>query len=337
MDESSTVNPNSLARQSREKAIRQAKENYKRDLNAAAKSKENAINNATIAKAEAIKQARAALEIPKKRLSEARDRIETRFRIQDLDEARRQQEQMLIKAEAARVKALKQAEELGKRMAAEAGETYRRAIQKAYENEKKMKLETNQALKTQKETTHTGVKEERNAGQRTEQEATEAKTRAQKAAAVERSAQKAIVKTNGNAKREELEQLKIAKPPEVLKPTAKPIMNKESLKTQGEPTISIEPGPAVSRTGMIKLIITHKDAAYDHILDFENSLHQISDIRLVMIGGTTSDSAQIIVSLEKSVVLSDILRQLPMVEEVMDRPANILVKLKPVVILESNI
>jgi hypothetical protein len=61
------------------------------------------------------------------------------------------------------------------------------------------------------------------------------------------------------------------------------------------------------------------------------------DIRLVMIGGTTSDSAQIIVSSEKSVVLSDILRQLPMVEEVMDRPANILVKLKPVVILDSNI
>ena len=337
MDESSIVNPNSLARQSREKAIRQAKENYRSDLNAAAKSKENAINNATIAKAEAIKQARAALEIPKKRLSEARDRIETRFRIQDLYEARRQQEQMLIKAEAVRVTAFKQAEELGKRMAAEAGETYRRAIQKAYENEKKMKLETNQVLKTQKETARIGVKEERNAGQMKEQEATEAKTRAQKAAAIERSAREAIVKTNEKVNKQKSEATNIAKVTEAPEPKLKPLMIKNLPKAPAVPTISSEPGQAVSRTGMIKLIITHKDAAYDHIVDFENSLRQIPDIQFVMIGGTTSDSAQIVVSSKKSVVLSDILRQLPMVEEVMDRPANILVQLKPVVILDSNI
>jgi len=59
------VNPNSLARQSREKAIRQAEENYKNVLNAAAKSKETAINNATTAKAEAVKQAQAKLVLPK--------------------------------------------------------------------------------------------------------------------------------------------------------------------------------------------------------------------------------------------------------------------------------
>jgi predicted Holliday junction resolvase-like endonuclease len=58
--------------------------------------------------------------LPKKRLSEARDRIEARLRKQELDKARDNQEQMLIKAEDTRVKALKLAEELGKRLAVEA-------------------------------------------------------------------------------------------------------------------------------------------------------------------------------------------------------------------------
>jgi len=337
MDESSTINPNSLARQSREKTIRQVEESYKNALDAADKARESAICDATAAKTAAVKQFHAALEQPQKRLNEARDRIEARLCKRELGEARRQQEQVLIKAEDARVKAFKQAEELGKRMAAEAGETYRRAIQKAYEDEKKLKLETNQALKTQKETARTRVGEDRKARQRTEREATEAKTRAQKATGAERSAREALVKTKEKVNKQKSEATNIAKVTEAPEPEPKPLMIKELPKAPAEPTISSEQGSAVSRTGMIKLIIAHKDAAYDHMLDFENSLRNMPDIRLVMVGGTTSDGAQIIVSSEKSVVLSDKLRQLPMVEGVMDRPANILVELKPVVILESNI
>jgi len=47
-----------------------------------------------------------------------------------------------------------------------------------------------------------------------------------------------------------------------------------------------------------------------------------------MVGGTAQEGAQIIVSSEKSVVLSDILRHLPMVENITDRHADILIKLK---------
>jgi hypothetical protein len=337
MDKSSTINPNSLARQSRERTIRQVEESYKNALDAADKARESAIRDATATKTAAVKQFHTALEQPQKRLSEAHDHIEARLRKQELEEARRQQEQILIKAEDTGAKAFKQAEESGKRLAAEAGETHRHAIQKAYENEKKMKLEANQAIKTQKETARTRLGEDRKARQRTEQEATEAKTGAQKAAGAERSAREALVKTKKKVNKQKSEATNIAKVTEAPEPESKPLMIKDLPKAPAEPTISSKPGPAGSRTGMIKLIIAHKDAAYDHMLDFENSLRQIPDIRLVMISGTTSDGAQIIVSSERSVALSDILRQLPMVEEVMDRPADILIKLKPVVIFESNI
>jgi hypothetical protein len=103
-----------------------------------------------------------------------------------------------------------------------------------------------------------------------------------------------------------------------------------------EPSKVNQPGLTKSRTGMIKLIIAHQDADSDHMVDFENSLRKIPDIRIVMVGGTAREGAHILVSSEKSVALSDILRHLPMVEEITDRPSDILIKLKQVVILESK-
>jgi hypothetical protein len=311
---------------------RQAEENYKTVLNAAAKSKETAINNATTAKAEAVKQAQAKLVLPKKRLSEARDRIEAGLHKQELNEARRLQEQILIKAEDNKVKTLKQADELGKRLATEAAETRRSAIQQAYDDEKKMKREAEQAIKTQKETVRVRGEKERKALKRAEQEAAEAKTRGQKAAAAELSAQKALDKARAKGH----EPVNIIKSAELSKLVAKPILNIGVPKVTSQSEKSNGTAQTKSRTGLIKLIIAHKDADADHMVDFENSLRKIPDIRLVMIGGTTSDGAQIIVSSEKAVVLSNILRQLPMVEEITDRQADLLVKLKPVVIFESQ-
>jgi hypothetical protein len=55
-----------------------------------------------------------------------------------------------------------------------------------------------------------------------------------------------------------------------------------------------------------------------------------------MVGGTTTEGAQIIVSSEKPLALSDILRQLPMVEALTDRHSDILIKLKHVEFFENK-
>jgi hypothetical protein len=291
MVETNSVNPNSLARQSREKAIRQAEENYKKDLDAATKAMQSASNKATTAKVDAVKQAKAALEQPKTRLKEARDRIEANLCKRDLDTVRRAQEQMLTSSEGTFLKAIKQAKVLGKHLAAEAAKNRRQAIQQAYDIEKQVNLGAKQALKRQKD-----------ASIRTRE---------------------GFEKPRRKAKKE--------------KPASKPITKKGVPKVPPDLIEAGKSGSAVSRTGMSKLLVTLTSADSLHMVDFENSLRHNPDIRLVMIGGTTSEGAEIIVSSEKCVALSDTLRQLPMVEKVTDRHSDILIKLKPDSILGSKI
>ena len=93
--------------------------------------------------------------------------------------------------------------------------------------------------------------------------------------------------------------------------------------------------PAVSRTGLIKLVIAREDGDSGHIVDFENSLKKIPDIRIIMVSGTTVEGTQIIVSSEKSIALSDTLRQLSMVDEITDKHADILIKLKPSIVYKK--
>jgi hypothetical protein len=326
MAEAKSINPKSLARQTRERAVRQIEENYKNSLNAAAKAREDAVREAIAAKAEAVKMAQIALDEPKKRLSEARDRIENRLRKQELNEARRTQEQMLIQSENTRTKALKQAEELGKHLANEAAETRRHAIQRAYDSEKKFILEARQALQTQKDTARSKMREERQAEQKKKEEPTEAKTRAHKAIATERSVPQAIANTKGKALKEESNPAKsLVKPESASKPIN---IDKEALKKSPEPVKNNEPALLKSRTGMVKLIISLRDSGPQDLTSFENSLRKIPDLRLVMVGGTTKEGAEIIVNADKSVALFDLLKQMPIVEEVNDRHSDILVKLK---------
>ena len=379
MSDKGAADPNSLARQYLDNAIRRIEDNYKNDLAAAAMAKENALRDAAAAKTEAVNTARATIEYFKKRLSEARDRIEAGLRKRDFDQARRAQEQMLAKAEQARIAAIKQAEILGKRLVTEAGERRKHAIQQAHDDEKQMKLEAVQAARTQKEDARTRLEDERKARQKAGQENAEAKNRAEKAAAAERSARQALEKSRGKTGERKPEKAQAAAPPPVkplakpettapaqpaapvvksettappqpaapvvkpetyappklIAPVAKPESNiyasprlKESAQKQPEAPKPVEAEKALGRSGMIKLIILNKETT-SRTIDFENALHKIAGIRIVMIGGTTKEGSQIIVSAEKSVALSAALRQLPMVEEADDRSGEILIKLKP--------
>jgi hypothetical protein len=508
-------------------------------------------------KAGSVKQAQAALELPKKRLNEARDRIEARLRKQELEKARRNQEQMLIKAEDTRVKALKQAEALGKRLAAEAAATRRRAIQQAYDIEKQVKLGAKQALKRQKDVARAKFEEEHKAKQRAELVTTKADTMAQKAdvasyqvikssleksikvdervnasgleailtatkkhdavemalnkaevadsvdhqviqisaqalqklvamaenyakaaeaaskasinasqkatAVAQRAAsdvaanaakvveqvlgtgtareaaetamraaedvrlateaaalraelaaksaaanaakcveqalgagtareaaetamraaedarlaaeaaardaedltreatttaaeaksaaedaarraedasvrnREALEKPTKKQKKEKLALLKNNRALEALKHASKPITKKEAPKVPPDRIKADNSGPAATHTGMIKLSVALTGADSLHNVDFENSLRNIPDVRLLMVSGTNRECVQIFVSSEKFVALPDILRRLPMVEQITERPADILIKLKPDSILVSKI
>jgi hypothetical protein len=235
---------------------------------------------------------------------------------------------MLIKAEQARIQALKQADILGKRLAAQAAETRRIAIQQAHENEKKLIVEDKQTANIPMETARSKMKDERQTSQKARQEAAEAKIRAQKAGVAERSAPQAIANTKGKAIKEESNPVKALEKPESI---SKPInIDQKIPKKSTEPVKNSEPAPSKSRIGMVKLIIPLRDSGPEYLTNFENSLRKIPDLRLVMVGGTTKEGAEIIVNADKSVDLLDLLRQMPIVEEVNDGHSDILVKLKPV-------
>jgi hypothetical protein len=181
MFETNTINPNFLAPQSREEAIRRADVNYKNDLNAAAKAGQSAINQATAIKMACVKQARAELEQAKRRLSEARDHIEAGLRKRDLNRLRRAKKQMLTSSEDNFIKAIKQAKLLEKRLAAEAAKNRVQAIQKAYDTEKQIKLEAKQVSKRREGFAHAKFEEGHKAKRRAELVTTKADTMAQKA------------------------------------------------------------------------------------------------------------------------------------------------------------
>ena len=67
---------------------------------------------------------------------------------------------------------------------------------------------------------------------------------------------------------------------------------------------------------------------FDHIKELEESLSQFEDLRLVLTGGSISGGAHIIVSIEKSTDLIDILKQIPRVQEAVSQGNEIQVTLK---------
>ena len=199
------------------------------------------------------------------------------------------------------------------------------------ENEHKAKQKAEkEASKALKEAERTRIENERIAKQRAEKEAAEAAYRANKSDAAARVAQEALDKTREKIKAADKVTAKTAKTPDEPELSGKPSVKQDIPKTPTESVKPVTPGPAVNRTGMIKLTIADQDAGYGYVSGFENRVRAIPDIRVVLLGGTSKEGIQIIVSSEKPVMLADLLRQLPMVEDVIDNPSNILVKLKPV-------
>ena len=231
------------------------------------------------------------------------------------------------------------------------------------------------------------------------QEAAEAKKRAEKADAAERSAQKALEKSRGKSKTPADRQTAKAATVEPVKPTAapeavKPISQPEAIRTatpppavkaeakpepvklvkppepvklvtQSEPLKMMAPpeppkpadkaaaktedqskskdapakkaeeaksilSQALAQSGLIRLVIALdvKEPAPALMLDFENALRKIPDLKLIMVGGSSREGTQILVKAEKAVALAQTLRALPMVESVSEKSGEIMIKLK---------
>jgi hypothetical protein len=297
MGDTGKLNPEQIARQTRDAALHTAEDDYRSDLGAAAAKRANAIREANATKAEAVEQAHAALDIPRRRLSEAKDRIEAQLRKQDLEQTRREQENILIKAEATRLKSLKQADELGKHLTAEAAQARRLAIQAAYDNEKKAIQEARLALKTKKESTRVNLENKRKSKQLEKQE-----------------------------------DHKVSDIPKVDIKTLETGATQVPVMTPPEDTANLP----LSQKGMIKITIAHGNVDSDYLVDFENNLRNISEIRIIMVGGSNREGAQVIVATEQVVALAELIRQFPIVEKVEDRQGDILVKLKPMLVLEEK-
>jgi hypothetical protein len=182
-------------------------------------------------------------------------------------------------------------------------------------DEKRIKLEAEETTKKQKEAARVAAEAERKSVKALEQEAAEVKMRAHKAEAGQLA--------TGQSNREVLEAVK-----EIIEPVAVP---------DHPPTKPGKKGTAVSRNGMIKLTVSHDTADAAHVSNFESSLREIPGLKIIMVSGDTKEGIQILVSSENPVVLSEKLRELPLVKEVEDRHSDILVILQPLVVLKVNL
>jgi len=79
--------------------------------------------------------------------------------------------------------------------------------------------------------------------------------------------------------------------------------------------------------GIVKLVIMSLVDS-DHMKELEENLRQIQNLRLVLIGGSVKEGVQIVISVEKPTPLIGILKEMPLVEEVVDKGEEIQVTLK---------
>ena len=98
---------------------------------------------------------------------------------------------------------------------------------------------------------------------------------------------------------------------------------KETAKRESKEAVSAE-----SYRGIVTLtIVSPIDLGQARKL--EECLHQVQDLRLVLVGGSVAEGSEIIVSAEKSIPLIDILREMPPVEQVVKKGKKIQIRLKP--------
>lgn len=97
---------------------------------------------------------------------------------------------------------------------------------------------------------------------------------------------------------------------------------KETAKREAKEAVSAE-----SYRGIVTLtIVSPIDLGQARKL--EECLHQVQDLRLVLVGGSVAEGSEIIVSAEKSIPLIDILREMPPVEQVVKKGKKIQIRLK---------
>jgi hypothetical protein len=289
--------PQAVARKFREDAIRVAEEEYKKALDEAANVKETTINNATEASSDVIKQAKNVIEKHKQRLNESKDRIEFKLRKQELEEARRAQERLIISSDDNRIKAIKQAQSLYKKFIIEAEDIRSKTIQQAYSDEKSMIREAKNKLKTEKKALKTKPSDKHETAQDTNM---------------------AFTTQSGQT---------IPERPSSPVKLAVPEKPEKSVTSGDEPQKT-----ATTQPEIIKLIITQAEVNPATIFIFENELRNVPGVHLLMTGGTTKADYQIIVNAEAPLVLADSIKQLSNVEKVNQTSNGITIKLvaKPV-------
>ncbi len=367
MPQSNSPDFRSIARQVRESAVRSAEDTYKKDLENAESAKAAALAKAASDKAAAIEAVRAAALAARKSLGEARDSVERKLRGREVEQILDAQERLLIETEAARTKAIKEAEQAAKRAAAEAAERRQRAIELAQELEtqtlrasqdaakdaaKNARLQREQELKERQAAAAAAEKARIEslrvaAAQRKAQhdfdkglsrlEDVKAETQPKAAAPInepKQEAKKSVEAVNpATVKPQTDPKLNVEKAAETAKPAvekvtaAKPAEAAEKAPLQPEPRAA-EPARDVNRRGAVKLIIAGGEAASDRYQTFENSLRDIPGTRLLMVGGVSGEGMNVILQADEEMVLSRALRSLPTVAAVTDRPGDILIELK---------
>ena len=119
---------------------------------------------------------------------------------------------------------------------------------------------------------------------------------------------------------------------------AKHGVSEAKIKTRQSEDFIAEPvgkGTSVKRSGNIKLIISNDSSDATHIDNFIKSLSEIPGIKIVMVSGGIQEGTQVVVASESPVALSEELRQLSIVQDVVDRHSDIMIRLSSLVVFKN--
>jgi len=79
--------------------------------------------------------------------------------------------------------------------------------------------------------------------------------------------------------------------------------------------------------GMVKLMIV-SPVDYNQMMKLGEYVGQVQNLRLVLVGGSAKEGTKIVVSAEKPIPLVSVLREMPPVEQVVEKEKGIQVTLK---------
>ena len=199
-------------------------------------------------------------------------------------------------------------------------EAKERAIREAKEAEEEAKrLAKEKAIREAQEAKDKAKREAEEAKERAKKEAEEAKKAKE---AEEKAREKAERLAKEKAIREAKEAEEEAREAEEKARKEAKRLAKEKAKREAKEKARFAP-----YEGIVKLVIMSLVDS-DHMKELEENLRQIQNLRLVLIGGSVKKGIQIVISVEKPTPLIGILKEMPLVEEVVDKGEEIQVTLK---------